>query len=368
MTFSSHLVEQDGEKNLTVFVPGRDPLVAHESHPNFEKILEGVRAGDEAVLDLFNIAETASNYLEPLSERISRRGNAIYLDGDQIDNALTQQIIRFLDAGEDDWIPLVNFFEKVQQNPQQHSREQLFRFLTANNFSYTPDGDIIAYKGVRTEEDGSFVSGHTGTAAVDGVVHTGHIPNPIGAIITMPRNQVAGNPTQACSAGLHVATHSFASSYGTVLEVHVNPRDIVSVPNDSAEKIRCCRYVVVGVKDEPYEAIVVEVSTDDAATDAPTESEWNQVTSEAKSRKKGIAAIAGKYGWTLVGDDPKNREDWSTLPADLDSPDPTTWDGYVQEGKDRKKGVASIAKKYGYVLVGSDPKNRLHYTFQSDED
>jgi hypothetical protein len=141
---------------------------------------------------------------------------------------------------------------------------------------------------------------------------------------------------------------------------------IRSVPHDSAEKIRCCRYVVVGVKSQPYEEAVVEVSTDDSATDAPTQKQWDEVVAEAKSRKKGVAKVAEKY-WTLVGDDPKDRESWSTLPADLDSPTPSEWDDYTAEAKSRKKGVASILKKYGYELVGSDPKNRLHYNFV-DED
>lgn len=366
MTFSSHLVTQDGEQNITVFIPGKDPLVAHESHPNFEKILKGVAEGDESVIELFDIAEAISNRFEHLSDRVAVRGGKIYYDDDLIDNSLTGHILRFLDEKVDDWKPLVAFFEKIMLNPQEHSRKQLYDFLKNNQFSLTPDGDIIAYKGVKTDEDGNYISGHAGTAAVNGEIITGNIPNPIGAVITMPRSAVAGNPTVACSAGLHVATHRFASSYGTVLEVHVNPRDIVSVPHDSAEKIRCCRYVVVGVKSQPYEEAVVEVSTDDSATDAPTQKQWDEVVAEAKSRKKGVAKVAEKY-WTLVGDDPKDRESWSTLPADLDSPTPSEWDDYTAEAKSRKKGVASILKKYGYELVGSDPKNRLHYNFV-DED
>jgi hypothetical protein len=50
-----------------------------------------------------------------------------------------------------------------------------------------------------------------------------------------------------CSVGLHVGTYDYASNFTlNVLEVHVNPRDVVSVPTDSNwAKVRCCRYVVI---------------------------------------------------------------------------------------------------------------------------
>ncbi len=49
------LINQDGERNLTVFAPGREPLVAHESHPNFEEIVAGILADDDSVLSLFDL-------------------------------------------------------------------------------------------------------------------------------------------------------------------------------------------------------------------------------------------------------------------------------------------------------------------------
>ena len=48
------------------------------------------------------------------------------------------------------------------------------------------------------------------------------------------------------------------SILGTVLEVYVNPRDVVSVPHDySAQKIRVCRYVVGEPVDKPYDEPVL---------------------------------------------------------------------------------------------------------------
>jgi hypothetical protein len=75
----------------------------------------------------------------------------------------------------------------------------------------------------------------------------------------MPRDRVTFDPNNGCSFGLHVGTFSYANSYGsTVLEVHVNPRDVVSVPTDCQDqKMRTCRYEVVQVVSEKYaEALV----------------------------------------------------------------------------------------------------------------
>ena len=67
----------------------------------------------------------------------------------------------------------------------------------------------------------------------------------------MPRGDVAHVPATAARRGLHVGTFDYAQGWGRngkVLEVRVNPRDIVSVPHRlRAQKLRCCRYRVVGV-------------------------------------------------------------------------------------------------------------------------
>jgi len=62
-----------------------------------------------------------------------------------------------------------------------------------------------------------------------------------------------------CHTGLHVGTYAYASNFGqgALLEVQVNPRDVVSVPTDcSAAKMRTCRYVVVDTIDQPYTTAV----------------------------------------------------------------------------------------------------------------
>jgi hypothetical protein len=262
--FQYSIIEQDGEQCITVFAPGETPKVADSSHPNFSAMVEKAKAGDIDVLDLFDVEKVIRENFTRLSERVLVRNGRIYFDGNELDNAITEHILRFLDEGgaDGDWSPLVNFLEKIQDNPIEHSREQLYRWLASHKFSITHEGDIVAYKGVKriTDEDAEheFESVYGGHAIVDEVEVHGSVPQSIGSVVEMPRTEVAHNPREACSSGLHVATFSYAKGWGeVVLEVHINPRDIVSVPNGEAEKARTCRYYVEDVVTAPYLAAIV---------------------------------------------------------------------------------------------------------------
>lgn len=257
----AYVVTGDGETEfVSVFVPGEAPAVAASTHPNYAAILEGAKAGDPSVLALFDIAAQAAGRFERLSERVTARNGRLYLDGEEFASALSSQVVRFLADGVDDWRPLVLFLEAVQANPSAHSRDQLYSWLDAHEFTITRDGMIVAYKGVQRTDEGEFVSIHSGRAIVNGEEHEGHIPNPLGAVVEMPRGDVASDPSTGCSYGLHVGTFEYAKGFakGAVLEVHVNPRDVVSVPTDcKAAKMRTCRYSVVGVLDAAYASAVI---------------------------------------------------------------------------------------------------------------
>jgi len=258
------VVQEDGTKSITVFVPGKGQKGANSDHPNFDLIQERAEAGDESVIDLFDLALVAGTKFENLTERIAVANGRIYFDGSEIDNVLSNQIVAFIREGED-FGPLVNFYEKLATNPNPGSVEHLYKFIQVNEdketgaFTVTDDGDFIAYKGVKKDAEGNLQSGSSGTAMVNGEVFVGQIPNPVGAVVTMPREQVVFDPDNHCSVGLHVGTFPYAESYGrngAMLKVRINPRDVVSVPNDSAEKMRVCRYEILEVIDAPETTLV----------------------------------------------------------------------------------------------------------------
>lgn len=257
------IVSSGEDEFLTAFIPGEDtPFVASKSgNPQFGEIERLLRSGeaDSSIRDLFSLSKAVAERFESLSDRVLVDGGNVLFDGAVVDNSLSKQIVRFLDEGSD-FEPLVSFMGNVMDNPNEHSRTQLYDWLNQRDFTITWDGHIVAYKGVTSDGD-SYKSISSGKepvyVEVDGETtrHTGQIPNPVEALVSMDRNLVQHDPSVGCHVGLHVGTYDYARSFsrGTVLEVHVNPRDIVSVPTECDwAKVRTCRYAVVKAIDEPY--------------------------------------------------------------------------------------------------------------------
>ena len=251
-----NLVEREGGSNITVVVDG-DMKVADDTHPLWDEIKAKAVALDESVVHLFDASTRVAERFDRLSERVTVAHSRIYVDGDEIEDVFADQIVRFMDEDRDDWMPLVKFLEKVYTNTEQHTRENLSRWLNATGgFTITEDGNIVGYKGLTAE----FGSIHRGPAIVDGVAVNGSVPNQPGSIIEMKRSEVEHNPRVGCSVGLHVGTWEYASSFGrgVVVEVEVNPRDVVSVPTDcNGQKMRVSRYTVVRAVDEAHNEAVI---------------------------------------------------------------------------------------------------------------
>lgn len=249
---SYSLISNDGGSNITVFSNGQ-MYAATDVHPNWDAIVRGAMANDESVIELFDVGQTAQARFERLSDRVTVKNGTVYLDSEPVHNALTEQVVRFIRQGVEDFQPLINFFEKIESNPQEHSREQLFEWLNVHDFTILPNGNFVGYKGVKVQNDEYFSISH-GTAISDGVEYTGAIPNPLGAVVEMPRSEVQHDPSVGCHTGLHVGTWNYAHDFaqGAVLKVEVNPRDVVSVPTDCGfQKLRTCRYTVLEVIDAP---------------------------------------------------------------------------------------------------------------------
>lgn len=157
----------------------------------------------------------------------------IYSYGEPVPNYIADRILEFMN----DNLPfmyLINFWNNLKSNPSKNSRNQLFAFLEKNNFPITADGHFIAYKKVK---DDYFDD------------HSGSMDNSPGKIVKMNREDVVDDPNQSCSAGLHIAPYDYAKTYkpdGKLIELKVNPRDVVSVPTSyEHQKARVCEYYVV---------------------------------------------------------------------------------------------------------------------------
>jgi hypothetical protein len=262
-----------GEKFIFALVSGHtEPLVAHQSHPNFKRIAQQFLDQDEnGFAELFDIPKAVEASFARLSERVTTKAGRIYFDGDEVHGTLVDTILRFLDEGED-FAPLVKFFENIAANPNDHSREQLYDWLVGQQkhdggVTIDEDGYLVAYKGVGRDGDGSLRSVSSGKAIVDGVEVQGRIPNEVGSTVEMPRSEVVHDPGNACSRGLHVGTFDYAQGWasGALLRVSVNPRDVVSVPTDAGgQKVRVCRYIIEDVITEPVSSALLRRAADDA--------------------------------------------------------------------------------------------------------
>jgi len=273
------VVHNDDQTAVTVFVKGRAPLVAATGHPNLEAILSGLAVQDASVIDLFDVAETIKMKFARLSDQVTVENGKVFLDGVEMKNALTDQIVRVLQEGGE-FKSLVNFYEKLQSNPNEDSREQLYRWLASEDFTITDEGLIVGYKSVYKNPDGSFRSTRGGNedVRVNDVVQRGVITQKIGDTVEMARDVVHHDPSAACHIGLHVGNYEYASTFSgdTVLEVRVNPRDVVSVPSDSQDsKMRVCRYVVVDESEKKHvQAIVYTYDLDEDAFADDEDEPW----------------------------------------------------------------------------------------------
>lgn len=132
---------------------------------------------------------------------------------------------------------LKKFWENVKMNPNRDSADQLFKYLEVNNFPITPDGCFLAYKYV-AEVDGKLIDSYSKS-----------YDNSVGKVVAMDRTLCDSNRDVTCSHGLHVAAHSYAKECGSgqvIIEVKVNPKDVVSVPSDYGNrKMRVCRYEIL---------------------------------------------------------------------------------------------------------------------------
>jgi hypothetical protein len=134
--------------------------------------------------------------------------------------------------------PLVNFLDNLMENPSMQSQTELYDFLEHQYLPITEDGHFLAYKAVRND----YMDKYAGT-----------FDNRVGSICEMRRAKVDDNRGVGCSQGLHAGALNYVASYGSVdsgdkiVIVKINPKDVVSVPNDcNCEKLRTCRYEVVG--------------------------------------------------------------------------------------------------------------------------
>jgi hypothetical protein len=225
---------------LVVHYGSNRPCVLEKNTEKYDTILKLLldKADDQEIINALDIGSKIELFSEG-TFNVDRDTGVVAIDNQEVHGVISERIVSFC-KNNLPYLPLVNFWRNIQENPSQQSREHLYLFLEANKMPITHDGCFMAYKKVRRDQEGNLVD-----------CHSGKFCNNVGAVVTMDRSQVNPDRRQTCSQGLHVAAFEYAEhNYdGTdLLEVKVNPKDVVAVPDDYAnQKMRVCRYEVVGI-------------------------------------------------------------------------------------------------------------------------
>lgn len=231
----------DSGKSFIVHLKDRRPVILKKGSKRCDQVMKLIKRKEKKSI----IGEKIKEFLFP-QEAIPKytlknftldKSGQVFAKGSKtpIHKSVAKRIVEFYREGLP-YEPLIRFWQNLEKNPSKDSKDQLFLFLTANHMPITPDGCFLAYKQVDNKK-GKLVDNYTG-----------RISNAIGKIVKMKRSSVDADRRTTCSHGLHVAAWNYAQGYSgdTLIEVKVNPRDVVAVPNDyDNEKMRVCQYKVI---------------------------------------------------------------------------------------------------------------------------
>jgi hypothetical protein len=218
------------DNTITIFADGTTVSITKDS-PTFGSVLAAIKSEDwDGAIALASPKAMVSAYTSGHMDIVN---GVLTRNGKEIDHAMVPHILK-LHADGFNVEPLIAFLDKVLMNPSMRSRNQIWRFVSFNNITITPEGDLLFYKKVTD----TYFDVHTGKTNCyrPGTTHT------------MPREMVDDDPESTCSVGLHVCSHEYLKKFGGSRTVvcKVNPRDIVSVPIDyNNTKVRVCELYVV---------------------------------------------------------------------------------------------------------------------------
>lgn len=223
--------------SVVVVMDGRNYTAKKDTHPNFEKILEAVKAKDwNSLPNLFDVKKSIVSFSQGLVKIVD---GVLYFKDQVLHNTLTTRILAMLEEGFE-ITPMVNFLQNLMNNPSKTAVDELYLFLETGNMPITEDGHFLAYKRIR----GNFKD-----------IHSNSMDNSVGQVVQLTsRNMVDDNRDRTCSQGLHFCSidylpHFSSNSYDDkIIIVKINPADVVSIPSDYANtKGRCWKYEVVGL-------------------------------------------------------------------------------------------------------------------------
>ena len=231
------------DNNVTVNYLGETHIVPR-SDALAERLIKAVK--ENRLSEIPNLVSAASRIKTFSKGNFTVQDGRVMVNGVAAPQFLSDKIVRFSSEGLP-YQPLVRFAEKLQQNPSFRAVNELYQFLEKNDHPLTETGNFIAYKRVKE----NFTD-----------IHSGTFDNSVGTEPTVSRNEVDEDSSRTCSKGLHVANWDYAHTKfashnpatDVMLEVEVNPADVVAIPSDyNQSKMRVCKYKVLGVVTQVFD-------------------------------------------------------------------------------------------------------------------
>ena len=221
-------------ENIILLIDNKTHTVNRNTHFGcFDEIVKALGEGDmetvERLVDAEKMVEDYGNGDLSLVDEV------LHYKGRPMANALSTRVVAMIRSNQP-FEFMIKFIDNLMANPSKRAIDEIYTFMENNALPITPDGYILAYKGVNA----NYRDKRTDT-----------FDNSVGAENEMPRNEVDDNPRNTCSSGLHISSLDYASHWagdsGKLMIVKVNPKDIVCIPYDyNHQKVRTCRYTVVG--------------------------------------------------------------------------------------------------------------------------
>lgn len=251
----NYLIANDG--NVTAVVSG-EVYTFGKSHPRYNRLISHLKNNNVEYFEAcYDIVSQVNDYCEGY---VSVNEGKLSWDGIDMPEMFAGTIIDMIQQGYP-FDPMLNFLDNMSQNPSDNAIVELFEFMQNKNMPITSDGCFLAYKAVTNDYKD---------------IYSRKFDNSIGSKPSVDRKSVDKNRNNHCSAGLHVGAFDYAKSYGGIdldndeggggnrlMICKVNPRDVVSVPNDSrCQKLRCCQYEVVSEFQDIFKSVVHLTSSD----------------------------------------------------------------------------------------------------------
>jgi hypothetical protein len=235
------------DKSLTCVINGKS-LTMEQDNPAFKVAVKTILKEEwDNLADLFDTGKAVENFAEG---NVKVEDGEVYYKDEIVHGHVVGRILDLM-SGDKPYKSVIRFLDKLMDNPSRRAVNELYAFLEHKSMPLTPEGNFLAYKGVRKD----FTDWHSGK-----------FDNKVGDVNEMPRRGVCDDYNIGCSSGFHAGSLDYAKQYGNgghLMVVEIDPADVVSVPLDcDQQKLRTCKYKVVALFEKKLEEPIVYPNDD----------------------------------------------------------------------------------------------------------